>query len=343
MNHPFIKSMSEAYYNDFNLNSLNIWKTKQQAINELSNELIGLMNNLKLEDENLYIELHENSDMGFNQKVLYNLLDNYLSEIYNINSDILEFDDLTKYKTSEEFLLNYSEGVMLGAAVGGLLSILIGIANYKKLSKVQWHILTKLNDLNKKVATFINKKTLSGKVKQAVFNNNTQTCYKKCNVKDSEVTAWAGISLNSNSLVPTYAAKQVDCLIECYLLTMLQNIEFLCESYSNCLKGSGERGKDINDIMLLLSPVSSEGICKPYFKLLKEHYVVFREAVEVLFEDPQKRDEWNQKYKSVLSQQLKLGTINNGFSNKQYDKKPFDKKPFDKKPFDKKPFDKNRR
>ena len=314
MNHPFIKEMAGAYYNDFQLRSSNIWENKQAAINEISSEMIGLMENLKLDDIDIYVSLHEDFDPGHQQQILYSLIHQYLNESHGLYDDVYEDVDLTAYDTPEAFLYEYYTGefiqefavgpALLGA-FGGALAI---IAGYKKISRAGWKILATLNDVNKKIAKTIDGLTKSGKIKQAILVHNSEACYKKCGVKPNEVSRWAGMALSSNVMVTPESRKQAVCLTECYLQWTIQNVTFLAKAYADCLRGTGERGNEINDIIAILSHPPSSHVCKSYFDLLKQHYDNFKDTIEVIFkDDPNLANQWNMHYKKVLEQNLKVG------------------------------------
>ena len=77
MDRQFIKLMVESYFNDKNLNSLNLWANRNTCVTELNNEIVTLINNIKLENESFYFELH-NLGRGNQQELIYKMLDNFI-------------------------------------------------------------------------------------------------------------------------------------------------------------------------------------------------------------------------------------------------------------------------
>lgn len=349
MNHPYIRQMCEAYYNDMQLGKSKIWKDKDSSVSELFSEMVGLMNNLKLEDEPAYFEIHT-LGTGQQQKILYFLMTEYMSQKYDM-FNIIEDVDVARYESAEAFIMDsFAGGIgqMIGGAgnvVGGAaratfgvlgsasaaaaanpatavlgiaVSIIAFIALYKQISKAGWSILSALNTANKAVAQFINEKTRSGRVKRAILVNNLDTCFKRCNIDPNNLSRWAGMALTNSILSTPKAKQQADCLSYCYLDWTLNQVGVIAKGYADCVRGSGERGTDISDITIFLqTPVNA---CKDYHSLIVRHHSDYNDAIEVLFQsDSGIREQWRRKYNEELQKALSSGGRPNPTQRPQFD------------------------
>ena len=344
MDRPFIKLMCESYYNDLNLSKVDLFKDRNKIINEFYDELSTLMENVKIEDEDLYYEIFKELDRGSHKNLSYFLITDYLTHKYNMfeTVDI----DLSSFNTPEQYLLEYynptmapdvignvlgvgsslpsaganpgavgaamdaamsnaaSSLVSIPAVLGGIATMLAVIGFWKNISRAGWKALTALNDMNKKVSDIIHNLTRSGKVKQALFVTNADICWKKCNYKPEELSRFVGFVLSGRYVVTTKAEKQVDCLAACYLNWTLQQVGALCQGYVKCLEATGERDVKLNDLNVFLHQPAGAE-CKKYYDILKQHHDDFFDSIAVIFQsNPTNCEYWKRKYYQMLHDHL---------------------------------------
>src|SRR6056297_461254 len=84
MDRLFIKNMVESYYNDKQLSEMDFWHSRQSAIDELNEQICVEFDNLYLDDVDIYNELYE-MDRSSQQKTIYNLLNQFISDKYNVD------------------------------------------------------------------------------------------------------------------------------------------------------------------------------------------------------------------------------------------------------------------
>lgn len=301
MNHSFIKEMCEAYYNDNFLYTEGLQKA--ETVSLFYKEIINTVENLKLEDFDMYVSLNEDYSLSFQQNIIYSLLNTYVSE--NIDSTFLSIWDTHPIKFEEsnspEEYINEGIGVIAASAITGALA-LIGL--WKPLSRVAWAALKKLNALNRTIAGLVHVGTVSGKVKQTVLVQNLDQCYKKCGIDPRKVSALAGFAMDDRSLTSKRALEQVRCLTKCYLDWSIYQVKFLAEAYINCLKGVGEFDENINNITIFLKQ-PPRGICRKYYDILVEHRDEFSHVIGYVFRrDRSQKEYWAKTYDDALAEYL---------------------------------------
>jgi hypothetical protein len=101
--------------------------------------------------------------------------------------------------------------------------------------------------------------------------------------------------------------------------------DVLLNGYITCLRQTGERGNDLNDIKINLN-LPSNDICQPYLELINDHRAVFKDVLDVICRNTQEREEYMRKYTAILNK-------NAGFkSNINYTEPSLSKSNFTHKP-----------
>jgi hypothetical protein len=302
MDRPFIKEMCEAYYNDKQLYKVPLWDNKENVITELNNELIALMDQVYLDDNEVYYEL-KSYNRVFQAGVIYNLLNEYLENKYNY---------VQNEKDSEYLDESFSSFLGGAIAIGTSPLTWVGIAalagiivwQYGTLSRYFYRVMNALGSTVDSIYKFLQNITREGRVKHSILITHLQNCYKKCGItspKDVRKTTGMGITGQAFS---AKSQEQATCLTECYLGFCLDQIQILAEAYVRCLKDSGEDVTELSNISILLkNPLGDD--CDEYYKYLEKFNKDFREVLEVVFKnDPRSKqnyiNEYNLKLKNII-------------------------------------------
>lgn len=316
MDLKFIKLMVESYYNDSQIVK-SIYANKNEFINDIYTEIESIISSCRIEDKDVYLELYD-LDKGKQQKILYTLIEQSLYDRY---PDQFSFY-ISDYDKLYDIVINESlSGLAAGALGLGLSGLLLGIASQTTpVNKIKWSIMSKFQQINERIHKFITSLTKSGRVKTAIVFNNANECYQKCGIHDqNEISNFINGSLrnpgsstdNILHLETTKGREQAHCLTTCYLKWSLNQVSVLLQSYLNCLRQTGQRGFDMNDIKSTLMTTPTSKICEPYFKLLKDHRKQFEEVLDVVCKNSIEREEFERLYDDTLNKAvMNSGKIN---------------------------------
>lgn len=334
MDHPFIKMMVGSYYNDSDIVKT-IYKNPKEFQTMMFTEMTSLLDSVKLEDSSFYFELHTNLDRGQQQKVLYHLIEHSLNNIHPNEFPMYEEVALDDYIMFTEGF--FSKLTATHAILSGLTAVFLMSGQMRNVSKAVWGMMSKFANLNNKIHDYIGKFTKPGRVKLAVIYNSVEECYAKCgitNIKD--ISPWTGNSISNrvdDSKAPIYrtvetrqSREQAECLTDCYLNWSLQQLEILLTSYLTCLRQTGERGTDLNDLKFDFV-LPSNSICSPYQKLIKEHRAAYSDILDVVSVNAIEREKYERMYSDVLNKAFSATSrINKPFSqptqNPKFNTKP---------------------
>ena len=304
MDFPFIKMMVESFYTD-NDKIREVYPNKQEFVNNFYTEMTNLMNHLKLEDNSLYFDLHTNYDRGQQQKVLYTLMSQHA---HNLNESEFPFYEHLDDDAYFNVVISENMGIMFLSSIGVMvptLLYLIGGKGRMAITKTVWTMMSKFSELNNKIHDFISTRTKAGKVKLAIVYNNVQECYSKAGIKKPEdIHPLIDSSLGKPKAYFNYASAQSEeqafQLATCYLNWSLEQLDVLLNGYIACLRQTGERGNDLNDIKITLN-LPSNNICQPYLELINDHRAVFKDVLDVICRNTQEREEYMRKYTAILN------------------------------------------
>ena len=346
MDRNFVKIMTESFYNDFELKQYNILENRQTIIQEIVQEINGLMDNLKLEDDETFYHVHEELSRSQQQHLIYSVIVEHLFDKYGLFEQIKLLEN-KQFDTKEEFITElggalaapdftvdfisggqyHNIGEVLRASSPALslgftgvlsLGVLIAaICYWKQISNVGWKTLSSLNDLNKKISEKIHNYTKQGKIKNILFANNVDYCWKECGLNPKMLSRFIGFAFHNDKLYTGEARDQADCLSVCYLKWTLDQVKVLCSAYVSCLENTGERDKVLTDINIFLQNPTT-GICNEYYKLLKKHYEDYQDAIDVIFRDQHDlKERYKQEYQKILHNTLKTYSTAKGLTYSQ--------------------------
>lgn len=318
MDLKFVKLMVESFYND-TPEVKKLYNTRQDYLDDIYEEIKTILTTFRLESAPEYFDLYSNYDKGQQQNILYHLIEMSLYDRFPEQFPLYEnnYDELY-----DKLLL---EGWALPAAALG--TVLIGVLwGSTGVSKVKWGALTKFNELNEKIHKFVKDHTQSDRVRLTLAFNNAEECYKKCGINDkSDMSMRLGSSFRvrneKESLLRFQTGKsqeQAYCLTNCYLKWSLTQLETLLSGYIGCLRQTGERGNDLNDIKLLISNAPASAICKPYFELVKKHKAMFDDVVETVAKDSMEAEQYQRMYSDIVNKCLngnnRINTDHNSYN-----------------------------
>jgi len=324
MDRPFITKICEAYYTDFELYKEHIWLNKDVAISEFSSYIIQEMDNIKFVNFPLYESVFEFS-RDHQYHIIYNLLDQYLNEKYEIdnvkiNPPIINegiFGDVIGAAGSTfGGALDIINSVLLGAAatVTSIFGVTIGVFvlmalvffGIKHITYAKAKAAVLLNHAAESLAKFVERFTNTSRLENSIIFANLEVCGHRCGIQNfkqlDRFTAFAlhGIKLTKQS------ETQFKCLYGCFLGTIHSLVEVSAKAYVNCLKTSGDKLglTELNSINVLLKPPSSSH-CKAYYIQLLEFDKEFRAAIDELSENQSDKDKYISDYHKVLDNALK--------------------------------------
>lgn len=307
MNRSYIKEMCDAFYKDYALFENADILPREQLLVEMERELNATMDNLYLEDLEVYNQIFE-FDRGTQQKIIYDLLNEYMKENYDVD---VKYGDIDPELINE---IDISGGWITGAA----LAIAGAIIGWGVISRTAWNAASILNKASNKINELVAELTKSGRVKRAVFNVNIEQCMRKCGIaKKSDISNFVGMAMSGTFVVSRNAQKQATCLAHCYLVWMTNNIEMLASGYARCLRLSGASAdSDLSSTNVFISAVPSME-CKAYYEALEEHYNAFKDAVDIFTKTTDKsKQEIMASYNKALDTGLKDGYRQHASANR---------------------------
>lgn len=325
MDRPFITKICEAYYNDFELYKEHIWINKDIAVSEFSSYIIQEMDNAKFMNFPLYESVFKFSrDQQYH--IIYNLLDQYLNEKYEIDNNKINPEII-----NEEGLVGGTLG-FLGSVVGGgvdvLTSALAGLAatttsifgvtigtfillaliffGIKHITYAKAKAAALLHHSAESLAKFVKRITNISRLENTIIFSNLEVCGHRCGIRNfkdiDKFTTFAlrGIKLTSNSV------KQSECLYNCFIDMIHKLVEVTTKQYVTCLKNSGDKIGlvELTSINVLLKPPSASH-CKIFYDQLKTFDDDFTEAIDVLSTNQETKDKLISDYHKVLDAALK--------------------------------------
>ena len=330
MDRPFIIKMCDAYYNDFELYKEHIWENKDVAVSEFSNYIIQEIDSIKFSNIPLYESIFELS-RTHQYHIIYNLLDQYLNEKYEIdnteiNSTLVNEDILaTTFGTIGaaiggvgDILTSIVSGTALattsifGVTLGSLIILALLFFGIKHISYAKAKAAVLLSHAANSLAKFVDQVTLRSRLENSIIFANLEVCGHRCGIQNfrnlDRFTTFVlhGVKLTEKS------EKQYICLYGCFLKTIFSLVETTAIAYVNCLKNSGDKLGliELNAINVLLKPPSSSN-CKVYYTQLTEFDKEFNDSIDELSSSQDDKDKLIADYHKVLDAALKG---NSGFN-----------------------------
>ena len=315
MDYEYINVICEAYFNDRQIYKYDIFKSIDDGVITLQNEMKAIVQNLRLEDLDLYYDLQSHDKLD-QQKIMYMLLDSYMiSEFPELIEEGVfgwlgdKVDAIPEVLTNASVELFKFSSSPLGL-IGTLIGVVLAVSYFKGLTKTKHLLVKTLHDIVLKLTHIIEKVTVNGRVKNAILNTHLEKCAGKCGLGTQnpwrEMSKMTTFAIKSRLPVTEEAREQAECFIECYLNYILEQIKTVAESYMNCLKATGELPSELSSFSLLQrKPMGEE--CQVFYKPLKEIEKEFEEAVGYIFdENPRERQNWMNKFNSALLETLKV-------------------------------------
>jgi hypothetical protein len=339
MDRPFITKMCSSYYNDFELHKEHIWPDKNSAVKELNNYIIQEIDNVKFSNIQLYENLF-NFKRDQQYRIIYNLLDQYLNESYeldNTNPNIINesigatilgglgssiggiFDIIGSAITSTIAATTSIFGVTVGMFVF-LALIFFGI---KHINYAKAKMAVALNFAITNLAKFVSKHSLSSRMDNAIVFSNLEVCGGKCGIaKFSDIDRFTTYAMHGHGL-SNISTVQSKCLFDCFIETTFKLVEACGKQYIACLKSSGDKlgMEKLNSLNIFLKPPSSLQ-CKIFYTELTKFDRDFTDAITNICQDRDQFEKLINEYHKTLDASLSFD------SPKQFN--PSFNKPFNK-------------
>lgn len=290
MDRPFLYEMACAYVNDH--------KLSREKIEECNQELISLMEELRLLDESTYNYLHSLNRLQ-QQQIIYTYLQEHRSQLINDFKDVIE-------EISGDELVTEDAGIV---AVGAITAIATAIASLVPSTVVRKYVskaVTTLDTIARGAYDLLSE-TLGAKrsrVIDAILYNRLKSCSQKCGVRDTrDLGKFAPSALMGGKFADEKTREKVKCLVNCYLWYHINTIVLLASEYRKCVQSTTGQNIHIGNITFLQQhPLDNE--CNVYYKTLKDYVSSFEEAIDVLYEhDDKSKSYWfrnlNQKLNAV--------------------------------------------
>ena len=315
MDYEYINTICEAYFNDRQLYKYDIFKSMDNGIITLQNEMKGIVQNLRLEDVGLYYDLQSHDKLD-QQKIMYMLLDSYM---------IVEFPELIEEGPLEflgmagdvaaDFFGTATTSLFKGAttwagATIALAGFIFAIIFFKGLTRFKHSSFKLICDMVIGLTDIISKWTIGGRVKHAILNTHLGKCAGKCGLGTrnpwKEMSKFTTLAIKSSLPVTDEAQEQAECLIDCYLGYIISQIKTVAESYVNCLKSTNEFPGDLNAISLLeIKPMGEQ--CWIFYETLKKVEKEFEDAIAYIFDsNPRERQDWRNKFNNAILESMKV-------------------------------------
>jgi len=315
VDYEYINTICEAYFNDKQLYKYDIFKSIDDGVIILQNEMKSIVQNLRLEDVDLYYDLQSHDKLD-QQKIMYILLDSYMIGEFPelIEEGFFEFLGTTA-DVAVDFLGTATTSIFKGMSTYvGLAFIPIGITFaiifFKGLTRFKHSIFKLIHSMVIGLADIISKFTVSGKVKHAILNTHLEKCASKCGLGTKnpwkEISRFTTFAIKSDLPVTDKAQEQAECLINCYLGYIISQIKTVAESYVNCLKSTNEFPGDSNVMSLLeIKPMGDQ--CKIFYDTLRKVEKEFQDTVNYIFDNnPRERQDWANKFNSAILESMKV-------------------------------------
>lgn len=308
MDYGYINTICEAYFNDTQLYKHDIFKSIDDGVVTLQNEMKNIIQNLRLEDLDLYYDLQSHDKLD-QQKIMYALLDSYMiSQFPELIEEGWIWDIASVLGRSADWVLKQT------TTPTGLVSVIIGMLAtvyfFKGITKIKHSVVRLLYDMVVGLTKIIEKVSVSGKVKNAILNTHLEKCAGKCGLGTTnpwkEMSRLTTFAIKSKLPFTEKSKEQAECLIDCYLSYIINQIKTVAESYVNCLKSTGELPSDLSSFSLLERKPMGEQ-CHIFYETLKKVEDEFREAIDYIFSDtPRERQDWINKFNSAILESMKI-------------------------------------
>lgn len=277
MDHHFLTEVSEAFLVTNDVYSKFSRKEVKQIRNRITDEVMSFIKELRETDLELYDMLWDRSKI-FQQQVITD----YLTLSFCDEETINEIGVMTT-------------ATILGAIAGALFRNKITTAVMKKVES--------LGTLMEKIGMWLVKRGRFAKFRYAIIQRNAQQCYKRCGVREEDITSFYYVALRKT--VPTKKGENIKCLRECYITQATDSIVLLLNYYFVCIKKQNafpnvDRLKS-DDILKVLAGVPLAGACKEFFDEVKKSFDTFYDLLDFVYKD---NDQEKQKAISILKNKV---------------------------------------
>lgn len=272
MDVPFLKTTIEAY----------IAKNRmRESLNakDVFEEVYSLVTLIREQDIELYHKLYDTGRM-----TQVSIIDDYLNMTYREN----ELESIKE-----------SVGLGIGITLGAIVMYLRG----EPLTRALFKVLNKIAGGFERLGNFLSKRGRYWKFSYAIIRQNADRCYKKCGVREEDISGMMYFSTRSttSSKLPmsSYSAEKGNCLAECYVESTIEVIALTTKSYFVCLKKTGDfsvvEKLRPDDTIKIISGLKLSSACDEYYKEMQYLFKEFNQLLDHVYGDKR-----NEKQKALI-------------------------------------------
>jgi|GEM_PF-6600692 len=281
MDRNFLTQMSESFYGDFSLTDSNIWDNHAHAIYEINQFLVNIMSSLKMEDVELYRQLHEMN--RYDQYVItYHLIENYINDEYP-NNGLFDSEDKSLEDTLfEDALAISAASVATTASLGFLIALLKQKYRGPVLKKVTTSLVS-LYDFSKKVMDKVKSGTAKARATNAIIYSNLDKCGAKCGIGSGNKQRPLSNSIEDrlktgNPSSDKAAQEQFNCLFKCYVEYNIAVGQTLYKEFQTCTKNRIPPSMEL----YINQPENIASQCMILYDNMSKHFSLYKEVIEAI-------------------------------------------------------------
>jgi hypothetical protein len=260
MDVPFLKTTIEAYI------AKNRMRERLNS-NDVFEEVYSLVTLIREQDIELYHKLYDTGRM-----TQVSIIDDYLNMTYRE-------DELDSIKES------------IGLGIGLTLSAIVMYLKGEPLTRAGFKILDKIASGFEKLGAFLSRRGRYWKFSYAIIRQNADKCYKKCGIKEEDITSMMYFSTRSNthSKMPASgkSLEKGNCLAECYVNSTIEVIALTTKSYFVCLKKTGDfsvvEKLRPDDTIKIISGLKLSSACDEYYKEMQYLFKEFNQLLDHVY------------------------------------------------------------
>lgn len=286
MDQKFIQNMVDAYFID---NNIYEDETKKITKDAFSKDILNEMRDLRENDLELYDRVYNMSRTNQNFVIRNYLSSHFINEDTDENSELVE---------------SFTGSIVFGGAILLIMRLLVP----HKVSNTTFKALERVSTVWQTVTKWMAKFGSKTRVRYAIVKQNTESCYKRCGVRNEDMTLshYSGVHTSDpwwGSWSNLERRRVGECLRECFLNTQVESINLYMENYFECLKKSGVNLQNADDdLMKFVSRMDSSHVCQDFHSYAKKLFDNFEMTLNMVFsssEDKEKQ-QWYNKLKEKL-------------------------------------------
>lgn len=249
MDRQFLKLISEAYLVDSDIK-----EDKNYYIDKIYNYLVKVVENIKYNDYNEYMNLMKMS-RKHQQEILYDIISEDIFNVELVHEDFLD-------------------------------AIASGFKIAKALPETVFRLFFALNKTAEDVKNFVshNLKGEQARIATNILYRRLERCSKECGVVSSDdLATTAPLALFKKGVYSESARIQADCLAKCYLKYHAEMITLFAKQYKECIKKTTQ--KDINASINMFIEVPLSPLCNTYHDLGMKYMDEFKKTLKILYSE----------------------------------------------------------